>query len=50
MKVLFLLTFPISKVLDLLLGVHDNSRLEKKEDILGLVELQEISKEDLQNR
>lgn len=47
MKVLFIFTYPVAKALDKLLGVHDNSRLEKKEDLVGLFELQHLSKEDL---
>ncbi|KAL4433186.1 hypothetical protein ABPG74_010881 [Tetrahymena malaccensis] len=49
MKVLYCFTKPIAIVLDKLLGVHDNSRLENKEDIVGLVELQQIDNNNKHN-
>ncbi|EAS05347.1 transmembrane protein, putative (macronuclear) [Tetrahymena thermophila SB210] len=49
MKVLYCFTKPVAIVLDKLLGVHDNSRLENKEDIVGLVELQQIDNNNKHN-
>ncbi|EGR27478.1 hypothetical protein IMG5_195250 [Ichthyophthirius multifiliis] len=43
-KFLCILTYPISIILDKVLGVHEKTRMDKKE-IIGLVELQEINKQ-----
>lgn len=47
-KLLYIFTYPISRVLDRILGIHEKTRMEKK-DIIGLVELSEVNKNEKQH-
>ncbi len=42
---MYIFTYPISIILDKILGIHEKTRMEKME-IIGLVELAEINKEE----